>query len=119
MDPLSNQSGPRKDKAIESSILELAQHAGIEGGRVFEVNMSRDTKTMNANVSGFLGTERIVVWDTTIAGLDKRDLLTVLAHEMRHYVRGHPARRILAQSFLLLTAPGFVHWAGRPLIRKI
>jgi len=118
IDPLSNQYGPLKDKAIESSILELAQHAGIDGGRVFEVDMSRDTKTMDANVSGFLGTERIVVWDTTIAGLDKRELLTVLAHEMGHYVLGHPARRILAQSFLLLAALGFVHWAGRPLIRK-
>jgi len=71
MDPLSHQYGPLKDKAIESSILQLARHAGIDGGRVFEVDMSRDTKTMDANVSGFLGTERIVVWDTAIAGLEK------------------------------------------------
>jgi STE24 endopeptidase len=118
MDPLSNQYGPLKDKAIESSILELAQHAGIDGGRVYEVNMSRDTKTMDANVSGFLGTERIVVWDTAIAGLEKRELLTVLAHEMGHYVLGHPGTRILLQSFLLLTALGFVHWAGRPLVKR-
>ena len=81
--------------------------------------MSRDTKTMDANVSGFLGTERIVVWDTTIAGLDKRELLTVLAHEMGHYFLGHPARRILVQAFLLLAALGFVKWAERPIIRKI
>jgi STE24 endopeptidase len=118
MDPLSNQYGPLKDKAIESSILELARHAGIDGGRVFEVNMSRDTKTMDANVSGFLGTERIVVWDTAVAGLEKRELLVVLAHEMGHYVLGHPGTRILLQSFLLLTALGFVHWGGRPLVTK-
>jgi STE24 endopeptidase len=118
MDPLSHQYGPLKDKAIESSILQLARHAGIDGGRVFEVDMSRDTKTMDANVSGFLGTERIVVWDTAIAGLEKTELLTVLAHEMGHYVLGHPGPRILLQSFLLLTALGFVHWAGRPLVKK-
>jgi STE24 endopeptidase len=118
MDPLSHQYGPLKDKAIESSILELAQHAGIDGGRVFEVNMSRDTKTMDANVSGFLGTERIVVWDTTIAGLEKRELLTVLAHEMGHYVLGHAPIRILVQSLLLLAALGFVRAVARPLINK-
>lgn len=118
MDPLSHQYGPLKDKAIESSILELARRAGMDGGHVFEVNMSRDTKSMDANVSGFLGTERIVVWDTTIAGLEKRELLAVLAHEMGHYVLGHPASRILLQSLLLLAALGFVHRAGTPLVRR-
>jgi STE24 endopeptidase len=119
MDPLSHQYGSLKDKAIESSILELARHAGIDGGQVFEVDMSRDTKTMDANISGFLGTERIVVWDTTIAGLEKSELLTVLAHEMGHYVLSRtPPMRILEQSLLLLAALGFVHAAAGPLIKK-
>jgi STE24 endopeptidase len=36
---------------------------------------------------------------------------------MGHYRLGHPGTRILLQCFLLLTALGFVHWAGMPLIR--
>jgi hypothetical protein len=55
MDPLSHEYGPLKDKAIESSILELARNAGIDGGRVYEVNMSRVTKTMDATSAGFWG----------------------------------------------------------------
>ena len=53
MDPFLNEYGPLKDKALESSILELAHRAGIDGGRVLEVNMSRDTKSMDAKVVGF------------------------------------------------------------------
>jgi STE24 endopeptidase len=117
MDPLLNEYGPLKDKALERSILELAHRAGIDGGRVLEVNMSRDTKSMDAKVVGFLGTGRIVVWDTTIAGLEKPELMTVLAHEMGHAVLGHVRNTLLMLSCLLLAALGMVHWAARPIIR--
>ncbi len=118
MDPLLNEYGPLKDKSLEGNILQLAQRAGIEGGRVFEVNMSRDTKSMDAKVVGFLGTERIVVWDTTIAGLEKAELMTVLAHEMGHYVLGHPKNTLLALSCLLFATFGLAQWAIGPLVRR-
>ena len=58
-----------KDKALESQILALADRAGIEGSRVYEVNKSVDTKTVNAYVTGLGGTKRIVLWDTILAKL--------------------------------------------------
>ena len=70
--PLFNKFGPMKDKALEAQILALADRAGIEGSRVYEVDKSVDTKTVNAYVSGFLGTKRIVLWDTILAKLDAR-----------------------------------------------
>ena len=118
LDPLLNEYSPLKDKSLESSILQLAQRARIEGGRVFEVNMSRDTKSMDAKVVGFGGTERIVVWDTTIAGLEKRELMTVLGHEMGHYALGHPRNTLLALSCLLFAALGLVHWSALPLMAR-
>jgi len=45
IEPLFNKFGPMKDKALESQILGLASRAGIEGGRVYEVDKSVDTKT--------------------------------------------------------------------------
>ena len=54
IDPLFNEFGPMKNKALEQSILELASRAGIEGSRVFEVNKSVDTKAVNAYVTGVL-----------------------------------------------------------------
>jgi len=89
IDPLFNRFGPMQDKVLEAQILALADRAGIEGGRVFEVAKSEDTKTLNAYVNGFGRTKRIVLWDTILKALDRRQLLVVMGHEMGHYVLDH------------------------------
>ena len=89
IDPLFNRFGPMKDKSLEAEILQLADRAGIEGGRVFEVAKSEDTKALNAYVNGFGATKRIVLWDTILKALDRPQLLVVMGHEMGHYVLGH------------------------------
>src|SRR5208337_5636286 len=48
INPLFNDFGPMKDKALEAKILALAERAGIKGSHVFEVNKSVDTKKINA-----------------------------------------------------------------------
>lgn len=101
IDPLFNEYGPMKNQALEEEILSLAEKSGIEGGRVFEVNKSVDTETVNAYVTGFLGTKRIVLWDTMIAKLDEQELLFVMGHEMGHYVLGHVVKGILFFSLLI------------------
>ena len=100
--PLFNDFGPMKDKSLESSILSLADKAGIEGSRVFEVNKSVDTKAVNAYVTGFMGTKRIVLWDTIIEKLNRKELLFVMGHEMGHYVLGHVWKSVLFFSILIL-----------------
>src|SRR6476660_3245477 len=100
--PLFNTFEPMKDKALEARILALADRAGIEGSRVFEVNKSVDTKTLNAYVAGVFNTKRIVLWDTTIARMDERELLFVMGHEMGHYALGHVWQEIVLSSLVLL-----------------
>jgi STE24 endopeptidase len=95
IDPLFNKFQPLQDQALESKILALAGRAGIEGGRVYEVNKSVDTKTVNAYVNGFMGTKRIVFWDTALRTLNEDELLVVMGHEMGHYVLGHVFQRIV------------------------
>ena len=102
IDPLFNKFGPMKDKALEGKILDLAGRAGIEGARVFEVDKSTDTNTVNAYVTGFGGSKRIVLWDTTIAKLAPDELLFVMGHEMGHYVLGHVMRSIFFFAALIL-----------------
>lgn len=89
IDPLFNTFTPMQDKQLEREILQLASKAGIEHGRVFEVNKSKDTNLLNAYVTGFGRTSRIVLWDTTIKKLSKEELLFVMGHEMGHYVLHH------------------------------
>lgn len=89
IDPLFNRFGLLKDKPLEAAILQLANHAGVAGAQVFEVDKSRQTKAVNAYVTGLLGSKRIVLWDTLIAKLPPREVKAVVAHELGHYVLGH------------------------------
>jgi STE24 endopeptidase len=87
--PLFNKFEPMHDKALETRILALADRAGIDGSRVFEVDKSVDTKTLNAYVAGIFSTKRIVLWDTIIRRMDRPELMFVMGHEMGHYALGH------------------------------
>ncbi len=89
IDPLFHHFGPMKNKSLEKEILALASRAGIEHGHVYEVDMSQDTKTLNAYVVGLAGSNRIVLWDTTIKQMSKEQILFVMGHEMGHYVLQH------------------------------
>jgi Zn-dependent protease with chaperone function len=60
-----------------------------EGAEIYEVDKSRDTKEMNAYMTGLFKSKRIVLWDTTIEKLNRREVLSVTAHEIGHYVKGH------------------------------
>ena len=118
IDPLFNKFGPMKNKTIEASILELADRAGIEGSRVFEVAKSEDTKALNAYVTGFGNTKRIVLWDTIIAKLDEPELLVVMGHEMGHYALGHVWKTILFLSVLIMATLYAIHRTAGWLIDR-
>lgn len=118
IEPLFNKFGPMKDKALESRILALADRSGIEGSRVFEVNKSVDTKTVNAYVTGFMNTKRIVLWDTLLGKLDDEEVLVVMGHEMGHYVLGHVAQIIVLACALVLVGLWVIHRTAGNLIAR-
>ena len=118
IDPLFNKFGPMKDKALETQILALADRAGIAGGRVFEVDKSVDTKAVNAYVTGFGQSKRIVLWDTIIAKLDRRELLFVMGHEMGHYVLGHIPKTIAFLSLLIMATLFAAHVTAGGILRR-
>lgn len=117
-EPLFNQFTPIENKVLETKILALAERAGIHGSRVYEVNKSVDTKTVNAYVTGFMGTKRIVLWDTTLQKLDERELLFVMGHEMGHYALGHVIKGILFLSGLTLVAFYLIHRVANALLNR-
>ena len=89
LDPIFNDYEPLRDKVLRQKLLDLASRAGIEGGRVYQVDASRQTTTMNAYVNGLGPTSRIVLWDTMLAKLDHDEVLGIMGHEMGHYVLNH------------------------------
>src|SRR5262249_55527058 len=74
---------------LREKILGLAARAGIEGGRVYQVDMSTKTRALNAYVNGLGETKRIVLWDTLLSRLTEDEVLFGMGHEMAHYVYHH------------------------------
>lgn len=89
IEPLFNEFKPLEDRGLEARLLDLAGSAGIENSQVFEVDKSRQTKTMNAYVTGLGPSRRIVIWDTLLAKMDQDEVVFVMGHEMGHYVLRH------------------------------
>jgi len=89
LDPLYNHFQPLPNSELKSDILALAARSHIPTKQVYEVNMSERTSAINAYVNGIGGNARIVLWDTTLQKLQKAEILTIMAHEMGHYVEKH------------------------------
>jgi STE24 endopeptidase len=87
--PLFNTFTPLPDTGLKREILSLARANGIPAKDVYEVNASRQSKRVSANVSGFLGTEQITLNDNLLNRCSPQAILSVMGHEMGHYVLRH------------------------------
>ena len=92
--------------ALVNQLEQLTARAGlaIPRDRMFEMKASEKLNSLNAYVSGFGGSKRVVVWDTTIEKLTTPQVLFVFGHEMGHYVLGHIRNSLIALALALLVA---------------
>ncbi len=96
IDPFFNDYHPMEEGSLKDGIQILLEEAGIEDANIFVVDKSKDTKTMNAYVTGIFSAKRIVLWDTTINNLTEDEVISITAHEIGHYVKGHIWKGIIA-----------------------
>src|SRR5436309_6013197 len=92
VEPLFNTYKPLTDATIRDPILAMAQANEIPVKQVFEVDASRQTTRVSANVAGLLGTTRIALNDNLLKQCTLPEIRMVMAHEMGHYVLNHGAK---------------------------
>jgi Zn-dependent protease with chaperone function len=92
IEPLFNTYKPLTKPEISEPILVMAQANQIPVKQVFEVDASRQTTRVSANVSGILGTTRIALNDNLLKQCTVPEIRAVMAHEMGHYVLNHGAK---------------------------
>jgi STE24 endopeptidase len=116
IDPLFHKFEPlaQKDPALTASLEKLVQRAGedIPPERMFWMNASEKTTAVDAYVTGFGASKRIVVLDTTIAKATTPEIVYVAGHEMGHYVLGHVPKGLAFFAALLLV---FIYLAYRSI----
>jgi len=92
IEPLFNTYKPLTQPEISEAILTMARANQIHVKQVFEVDASRQTTRVSANVSGILGTTRIALNDNLLKQCTLPEIRAVMAHEMGHYVLNHSAK---------------------------
>jgi Zn-dependent protease with chaperone function len=109
LDPIFNQFEPlsKSDPALVSQLEQVvARGNGIQipPNRMFLMKASDKVTTLNAYVTGFGSSKRVVVWDTSIAKCTPGQILFIFGHEMGHYVLGHILSGILFAVGLIFVA---------------
>ena len=121
IDPLFFRFEPLAARApdLVDEIGRVTERGGLEipRERMFLMNASEKLKSVNAYVTGFGASKRVVVWDTTLARMTTPQTLFVFGHEMGHYVLGHVFKTIVFLSALLLVLLFLAHLATRRIFR--
>jgi STE24 endopeptidase len=91
---------------LVSEIQTVTHRGGIEipTDRMFLMNASSKTTGLNAYVTGFGSSKRVVIWDNTIAKATIPETLFVFGHEMGHYVLFHIPKETAILAGILLAA---------------
>jgi len=102
IEPLFNTYKPLTKPEISEPILVMARANQIPVKQVFEVDASRQTTRVSANVSGILGTTRIALNDNLLKQCTVPEIRAVMAHEMGHYVLNHGAKLLTYLGIFIL-----------------
>ena len=100
--PLFNRFSPVADDSLRDAIAELAQRVGLRTSGIYTMDGSRRSGHSNAYFTGLGKAKRIVLFDTLLEQLDRRQLLSVLAHEMGHYKMRHVLKGLALSALFTL-----------------
>lgn len=108
IDPLFYKFEPLQTKhpQLTAAMEKVIDRAGlsIPPERMFLMWASAKTNQVNAYVTGFGASKRVVVWDTTIQKMTTDETLFVFGHEAGHYVLNHIGKGFLFFSTVFLVA---------------
>jgi STE24 endopeptidase len=109
--PMFNRYTLLEDASIRDPILRIARENGIPATKVYEVDASRQTNRVSANVSGMLGSERITLNDNLLRRCSPQAIMAVMGHEMGHYVLNHVYKMVAFLTILMVAYFAALRWS--------
>src|SRR5882724_6148978 len=109
--PLLNKFTVLEDPKITQPILSLARANGIPAQKVYQMDASRQTTRMSANVSGYGQTMRITLNDNLLRRGSREEIQSIMGHEMGHYVLHHIGKDILYFSVVIAIFFAVLRWS--------
>ncbi len=119
IDPIFNRFEPMQqvDPALVAQLEKVVARSGmsIPPKRMFVMQASAKSTELNAYVTGFGASKRVVVWDTTIARASPDEIAFIFAHELGHYALGH----VVLGTVLACLAQLPLFWIGDRAARRL
>jgi STE24 endopeptidase len=84
VEPMFNSFTPLEGGPLRTQLLMLADHSDVTVSDVLVADASKRTSALNAYVSGFGSTKRIVIYDTLLDSANDREIELIVAHELGH-----------------------------------
>jgi STE24 endopeptidase len=88
VEPVFNRFTPMPPSELRTDLMTLAARDGVPVREVLVADASRRTRAVNAYVSGYGPTRRIVVYDTLLEAAPDDEVVQVVAHELGHAKAG-------------------------------
>lgn len=110
IDPVFNEYRPMDEGPLKERILSIARANGMEADDVKQVDQSRQTTRVSANVSGLFGTNRIALNDNLLNRASDDGVEAVMAHEIGHFILNHQWK--IMANFALIFLFGFALASG-------
>jgi STE24 endopeptidase len=118
IEPLFNKFEPVTEEGLEDDIKGMMARAGLQVGKVMQMDASKRSRHSNAYFTGIGKVKRIVLYDTLIKQMTHGEIVAILAHEIGHWKKGHIRKRLLlaeagalAGSWIVFQA---LSWQGLP-----
>jgi STE24 endopeptidase len=111
LQPIFNKIKKLDDPKVTVPILRMAHANGIPTNDVYEIDASRQTTRMSANVSGFGNTMRITLNDNLLRRGSPEEIQSVMGHEMGHYVMNHIPKFMLFMTVVTVLSFAYLRWA--------
>jgi STE24 endopeptidase len=108
--PIFNKVSILNNPKVVDPILSMARANGIPAKNVYEIDASKQTTRMSANVSGFANTMRITLNDNLLRRGSPEEIQAVMGHEMGHYVMNHIYKSILFLAVVIVLAFVYLRW---------
>jgi STE24 endopeptidase len=110
LQPIFNKITRLNDPKVTVPILRMAHANGIPTNDVYQIDASRQTTRISANVSGFAGTTRISLNDNLLRRGSLEEIQAVTGHEMGHYVLHHIPKGLFFSAVVYLLFFAFLSW---------
>ncbi|MFC4906828.1 M48 family metallopeptidase [Actinomadura gamaensis] len=122
VEPVFNKFHSLPAGKLRTDLLDMARRDGVPVSDVLVADASRRTTSLNAYVSGFGSTRRIVVYDTLLTSMSTPRIESIVAHELGHAKNDDVLHGTLIGAlgaaggvcllYLLLTSPRLLRRAG-------